>query len=46
MIDRRTLLRALLSLGGVAALLTACKGRPGYEQKEKSEGQGGAGGGY
>lgn len=43
MIDRRTLLRALLLLGPVAALVGACKHRDPYEQREdpfKREGGG------
>ncbi len=46
MIDRRTLLRSLFSLGGLAVLLTACKHRPGYGQKEEPGSQGGTGGSY
>jgi hypothetical protein len=43
MIDRRTLLRALLLLGPITALVSACKHRGPYEEKEdpfKREGGG------
>ena len=43
MMDRRTLLRALLLLGPITALVSACKHRGPYEQKEdpfKREGGG------
>ena len=45
MIDRRSLLRALLSLGGLTVLISACKHRAPYAQKDKSNGGSGGGGG-
>ncbi len=52
MLERRSLLTALLSLGGLAALVSACKHRSPYQQKENSgvgddedRGDGGGGGG-
>ena len=45
MIDRRNLLRALLSLGGLTVLLSACKHRSPYAQKDKPTGGNGGGGG-
>ena len=49
MITRRSLLRVLLSFGGLTALISACKHRAPYAQKDKSEdgdgGDGGDGGG-
>ncbi len=50
MIDRRSLLRALLSLGGLTVLLSACKHHSPDAQKDISKdgngGGGGGGGGY
>ncbi len=56
MLNRRSLLRALFSLGGLAMLLSACKHRAPRFDKENSDGAngggegdgggGGGGGGY
>ena len=40
MINRRTLLRTLVSLGGLAPLISGCKHRPSYGRKKEPENQG------
>ncbi len=46
MIDRRTLLRTLLLLGPFTALVSACKHRDPYEEKEEPKLLKREGGGY
>lgn len=46
MIDRRSVLRAFLSFGGLTVLLSACKHRAPYGSEGHSGGGGGGGGGY
>ncbi len=46
MINRRKFLSALFSLGGLAVLLSACRHRPRYGQKEQPKSEGGTGGSY
>lgn len=48
MFNRRTVLGALFSLGGLIALLSACRHRAPYAEEERSTGGKGAGngGGY
>ena len=46
MIDRRSLLRALLSLGSLTVLLSACKHRSPYGSQDQPDSGSGSGGSY
>ncbi len=46
MMNRRSLLRTLFSLGALAALIAACKHQAPYGQKPEQEKEEGMGGSY